>query len=184
MLPRRFIFVSLLVLLASSMASAAVSTLAYVGTYTGGPSQGIYAFRVETPSDGDPQFVSLGLAAATDSPSFLAIDSARRLVFAVNETDSYNGERTGAVSAFAADPVTGKLTLINRQPSHGAHPCHLALDPTGRFLIVANYSSGTVAVYPVAADGRLGEASAIVQHRGRSLNAQRQNVRFYLRPRP
>lgn len=156
------------------MVFAAPSTLAFVGTYTGGQSQGIYAFRVETPADGDPQFEPLGLAVATDSPSFLASDAARRLVFAVNETDSYQGERTGAVSAFRVDPVTGKLTLINRQPSHGTHPCHLALDPTGRFLLVANYSSGSVAVYPVGADGRLGEASAVVQHRGRSLDPQRQ----------
>src|SRR6478735_5971358 len=174
MSPLRPVVVSLLTALTSTMASAASSTLAYVGTYTGGKSQGIYAYRVETPAGSDPQFVPLGLAAATDSPSFLAIDEARRLVFAVNEIDSFHGATTGAVSAFSADPATGKLTLINQQPSHGTHPCHVALDPTGKFLLVANYTSGSVAVFPVAADGHLGAATAVVQHTGHSINPQRQ----------
>jgi 6-phosphogluconolactonase len=170
----RPVFGFLLTVLSPSLAIAASQTIAYVGTYTGGKSQGIYAYRVETPADGDPRFVALGLAATTDSPSFLAIDDARRLVFAVNETDSFQGGKTGAVCAFSADPATGKLTLINQQPSHGTHPCHVALDPTGKFLLVANYSSGSVAVFPVAADGRLGAATAVVQHRGHSINPQRQ----------
>ena len=164
----------LLTSLTSTVAIAASQTLAYIGTYTGGESRGIYAYRLETPAEGDPRFVALGLAAATDSPSFLAIDEARRLVFAVNETDSFNGEPTGAVSAFSADPATGRLTLLNRQPSHGKHPCHVVLDPTGKFLLVANYTSGTVAVFPVAADGTLGMATAIVQHTGDSIDPQRQ----------
>jgi 6-phosphogluconolactonase len=157
------------------MPLAAASPIAYVGTYTGGESRGIYAFRVETGAGGEPRFVSLGLAVATPSPSFLAFDATRRLVFAVNETGERDGEPTGGVSAFSADPVTGKLTLINQQPSHGKHPCHLALDPTGRFLLVANYTSGTVSVYPVAADGRLGGAAAVVQHTGHGPNAARQD---------
>ena len=172
--PLRYLLVSLLTLFASTMALAASSTIAYIGTYTGGKSQGIYAYRVETPAGGEPKFVALGLAAATESPSFLAIDEARRLVFAVNETDSFQGAKTGAVSAFSADPATGKLTLINQQPSHGTHPCHVVLDPTGKFLLVANYSSGSVAVFPVAADGRLGTATAVVQHTGHGINPQRQ----------
>jgi len=169
----RSLFVALLSLTAV-MTSAAASTIAYVGTYTGAQSRGIYAYRVETDAGGAPRFTSLGLAAEAVNPSFLAIDSARRLVFAVNETSDFNGQPTGAVSAFSADPATGKLTLINQQPSHGTSPCHLMLDPSGKFLLVANYSSGTVAVFPVAADGRLGEATSVVQHRGQGPNAQRQ----------
>ncbi len=167
-------FIALLTLLSSIMALAAPQTIAYVGTYTGGKSQGIYAYRVATPAGGDPSFVPLGLAVATTSPSFLAIDRARRLVFAVNETSSFNDQPTGAVSAFSADPATGRLTLINQQPSHGKSPCHVVLDPTGKFLLVANYSSGTVAVFPVAADGHLGAASSVIQHAGHGPDAQRQ----------
>jgi 6-phosphogluconolactonase len=152
---------------------ALADTLAYVGTYTGAKSEGIYAFRVTTDEKGAPVFAPLGLAAKTESPSFLAIDPARHLVFAVNELDHFSGRATGAVSAFSADPVTGRLTLINQLPSEGTHPCHLALDPTGRWLVVANYSSGSVALFPVAADGRLGKPS-VVQHEGHSVDANRQ----------
>lgn len=152
---------------------ALADTIAYVGTYTGGRSEGIYAFRVSAAEKGTPVFAPLGLAAKTESPSFLAVDATRRLVFAVNELDHFGGRATGAVSAFSADPVTGRLTLINQLPSEGTHPCHLALDPTGRWLVVANYSSGSVALFPVAADGRLGKPS-VVQHAGHSVNQDRQ----------
>jgi 6-phosphogluconolactonase len=145
-------------------------TLVYVGTYTGDSSRGIYLFRLQTKNLEVSQnitLVPLGLAAETPNPSFLEIDSKRRLLFAVSEVDG------GAVSAYAIDPV-GTLTLINRQPSKGAGPCHLVLDRTGRNLLVSNYGSGSVAVLPVAADGRLGAASDMEQHSGKSVNPQRQ----------
>jgi 6-phosphogluconolactonase len=152
-------------------------TLVFVGTYTGGKtnSQGIYALRMRDVPGKPPAFTPLGVAAETASPSFLTVDAARGLLFAVNETDEYNGKPTGSVSAFTIDRATGKLTLINRQPSLGKAPCHLTLDKSGRFLIVANYSSGTVAVLPVAADGKLGEPT-VVQHSGSSINKQRQEA--------
>ncbi len=157
----------------TSLVSAS-GPIAYVGTYTGGKSQGIYAFRLDETAPGAPRFTPLGLAAATENPSFLAIDSARGLVFAVNETGTFHGQPTGAVSAFSADRTTGRLTLINQQPSMGTAPCHVVLDPTGKFLLVANYSSGSVAVFPVAADGRLGAPSSVIQHQGHSVDRNRQ----------
>ena len=154
------------------------ATLVYVGTYTGSKSKstGIYAFRMLT--DGGPaanvSLTPLGVAAETSNPSFLEIDSARGLVFAVNEDNQVDGKPAGAVSAFSVDRGTGRLTLLNRQPSMGRSPCHLILDRTGRYVMVANYGSGTVAVLPVAADGRLGEPTSVVQHTGSSVNPQRQ----------
>jgi 6-phosphogluconolactonase len=156
-----------------SLASAA-DPIAYVGTYTGGKSQGIYAFALDEAAPDGPKFSPLGLVTAAQSPSFLAIDSARRLVFAVNETGIFNGQPMGAVSAFRADLATGKLTLINQQPSMGSGPCHVVLDPAGRFLLVANYDSGSVAVFPVATDGRLGAPTTVIQHEGRSVDEKRQ----------
>ena len=149
-------------------------TLVYVGTYTGGKtnSQGIYAFKM---ARGSTALVPLGLAAETESPSFIEIDAARGLLFAVNEVDEYDGKPTGSVSAFSIDRKTGKLTLINRQPTQGKAPCHLALDKSGRVLVVANYTSGTVTMLPVAADGRLGAPTAVIQHTGSSVNAKRQS---------
>jgi 6-phosphogluconolactonase len=152
-------------------------TLVYVGTYTGPKSQGIYLFRLQTENPEVSQnitLVPLGLAAATANPSFLELDLKRRLLFAVNEMSQFEGKPSGAVSAFSIDPAKGTLTLINRRPSMGAGPCHLVLDKSGRHLLIANYGGGSVSVLPVASDGRLGAASDVVQHTGRSVNPERQ----------
>jgi len=142
------------------------ATLVYVGTYTGRGSKGIHLFRLQpqgTEVSQNVTLVPLGLAAETPNPSFLEIDPKRRLLFAVNEMNEFEGRPTGAVSAFSIDAATGKLTLLNQRPSLGAGPSHLALDRAGRNLLVANSGSGSVAVLPVQADGRLGEATAVVQ---------------------
>jgi 6-phosphogluconolactonase len=154
-------------------------SLVYVGTYTGalGKGKGIYLFRLQTDNLEVAQnltLVPLGLAAEIPSPSFLELDPKRRLLFAVNELDTFAGQPSGAVSAFAIGPA-GQLTLINRQPSRGAGPCHLLLDPAGRNLLVANYNGGSVAVLPVAPDGHLGPASDFVQHVGKGARPDRQS---------
>jgi len=92
----------------------------------------------------------------------------------VNEVSQFEGQATGAVSVFAIDAGSGALTFINQRPSMGTAPCHLVLDRSARHLLVANYGSGSVAVLPVAADGRLGSASDVVQHTGHSVNSERQ----------
>jgi len=92
----------------------------------------------------------------------------------VNEITKYEGRSSGGVSAFAIDPGTGKLTLLNEVPSGGAGPCHLAVDKTGEYLLVANYYAGNLAVFPILKDGRLGERTDFVQHKGASINPQRQ----------
>jgi 6-phosphogluconolactonase len=106
--------------------------------------------------------------AETSNPSFLAVHPNRRFLYAVNE----NGK--GTVSAFSIDPKTAKLTLLNSVSSRGDGPCHLAVDQTGKYLFVANYGSGSVAVLPIGNDGKLGESTAFVQHTGSSVNKQRQ----------
>jgi 6-phosphogluconolactonase len=131
----------------------------YVGTYTGETSRGIYAFRFDDSSGG---LTPLGLAAETPSPSFLTSSADGRLVFAVNELQSFRGGASGSVTSFAADPVTARLTEISVRPTRGAGPCHLALDRTGRYLAVANYGGGNFALFPVGADGRLQPATSVV----------------------
>jgi 6-phosphogluconolactonase len=78
------------------------------------------------------------------------------------------------VSAFAIDHATGKLTLLNQQPSGGRGACHVIVDRTGRCLLVANYGSGSAASIPIGDDGRLGEPGTVVQHEGKGLNEKRQ----------
>ena len=145
--------------------------LVYVGTYTETKSKGIYAYRFN-PATG--QLSSLGLAAESVNPSFLAIDPSRRFLYAANEISKYEGRSSGGVSAFSIDAGTGKLTFLNEVSSRGAGPCHVTVDNTGKYVLVANYEGGSLAVFPILKDGRLGEASSFVQHKGASINPQRQ----------
>ena len=147
--------------------------LVYVGTYTEpqSNSKGIYAYRYDTRGG---KLTPLGLAAETVNPSFLAVHPNRRFLYAVNEIANYKGQSSGAVSAFAIDAATGKLKLLNQVASRGADPCYVTVDKSGKYLLVANYTGGSVAVFPVLEDGRLGEASAFVQHSGHGPNPERQ----------
>jgi 6-phosphogluconolactonase len=144
----------------------------YVGTYTDTTSRGIYRF------DFDPQTGATTppvLAAETKNPSFLALHPNGRYLYAVGEIASFDGKKSGAVSAFALDPKTGDLKLLNQQPSEGTGPCHLVVDRAGKNVLVANYGGGNVAVLPIGSDGRLGPASSVSMHEGSGPNASRQD---------
>ncbi|MGA2683720.1 MAG: lactonase family protein [Verrucomicrobiota bacterium] len=162
-------------LLASTVANAdgalSKSFLVYFGTYTGAKSQGIYVSRFDTASG---QLTAPALAAPSASPSYLALAPDHQFLFAVNETDHFNGQAGGAVSAFKLDAATGKLEFLDQQSSGGSGPCHLAVDAAGRFLVVANYDSGSVAAFPVQTGGFIGPATAVIQHHGSSIDPQRQ----------
>lgn len=148
--------------------------LVYVGTYTQDTkSKGIYAYRFD-PSTG--KVTDLGVAAETTNPSFVAMDPTGRYLYAVNELQNYQGPNSGGVSAFSIDRVTGKLTFINEVPSRGADPCYIIVDKGGKHVLVANYTGGSIAVFPVLADGKLGEATAFVQHTGHGTNPKRQEA--------
>lgn len=171
--------IAFVLLLISSLYAADSSRhtkyLMYVGTYTeeGSQSKGIYAYRFDSATG---QLAPLGLAAQSVNPSFLAVHPNRHFVYAVNEVGNYKGEKSGAVSAFSIDRTTGKLILLNQVASRGAGPCYISIDKTGKYLLVANYDGGSVAVFPVLGDGRLGEASAFVQHTGHGTNPERQEA--------
>ncbi len=147
----------------------------YVGTFTApatppepprpSSSKGIYVFDFHTATD---ELTPLGLAAETFSPSFLAVHPNQRFLYAV-----VNGPN-GAVRSFAINSKTGKLTLLNEVASHGDNPCFLDVDRRGKDILVANYTNGSVAVLPIKPDGRLGEATSVVQHSGSSIDAKRQ----------
>jgi len=145
--------------------------LVYFGTFTGTKSQGIYVSRLDTVSG---ELSAPALAATSVNPSFVAVDPDHRFLFAVNETDHFNGQASGAVTAFRLDAATGKLEFLDQQPSGGTGPCHIIVDPTGKYVLVANYNSGSVAVFPVQTNGLIGPATAVIQHHGSSVNPQRQ----------
>jgi 6-phosphogluconolactonase len=145
---------------------------AFVGTYTNGDSQGIYSFRFDahTGKAGDVQ-----LAAKVTNPSFLAIRPDGEFLYAVNEVATSDGKSGGAVAAFKIDRRSGRLELLNQASTVGAGPCHLVVDRTGRFVLVANYGGGSVASLPIGEDGRIGEAVCFIQHEGSGTNPQRQD---------
>jgi 6-phosphogluconolactonase len=169
----KWISILLSVLCLNSVANSAMARefRVYFGTYTGAKSKGIYVskFNSTTGELSEPE-----LAAETKSPSFLAVDSKNRFLYAVGEASQFAGRTSGTVNAFALDAKTGKLTLLNQQPSGGAGPCHVALDAKGRCLLVANYGGGSVASLPVNSDGSLGEPGSVIQHVGSSVDPKRQ----------
>lgn len=159
--------VSCLLLLRSAKSETAT---VYVGTYADGASRGIYRFTFDlaTGAAGVP-----ALAVETQNPAFLGLHPSRRFLYAVGESDGFGGRPTGALAAFAI-AADGRLTLLNQQASEGPGPCHLAVDRAGRHLLVANYRGGTVAVLPIAADGRLQPAVSVRAHQGSGPDPRRQ----------
>jgi 6-phosphogluconolactonase len=141
--------------------------LLFVGTYTSKTeSKGIYALRFD---EHNGKLSALTVAAESVDPSFVAVDPSGKYLYAVNEVGNYAGSKSGAVSAYTIDRTNGNLTLLNQVASGGADPCFVSLDKTGKFLMVANYTGGSVAIFPIGADGKLGAASAVEQHQGHSV---------------
>ena len=169
----RWVLLSMLMVAAviSVHAAAATKDFVYIGTYTEHGSEGIYVCEFD-PATG--RLTSPVVAAKTPQPSFLAVAPGREFLYSVNETDQFNGQPAGGVSAFSTDSSTGKLKLLNQVSSRGSGPAHIVLDRTGRFALVANYGGGSVTVLPLSPDGKIGESTAFAQHRGSSVNRERQ----------
>lgn len=143
----------------------------YVGTYTSGVSEGIYAYKFDT-SVGSMEYLST--VTGVENPSFQAIDPTGRNLYSVGELVGGLDQPSGAIHSYSIDPVTGKLIYINSQSSNGRGPCHVRVDHTGRYVLTANYQSGSVAMLPIQRDGSLGEVTGFVQHEGSSVNLARQ----------
>lgn len=151
---------------------------AYVGTYTAGApggsgelaSEGISVFAVDAAGA-----LELVQTVPSENPSFLALSTDQSVLYAINEIADYEGGETGSVEAYAIDPTTGGLTLINRVDSGGAIPAHLAVDPTGAFLVVANYIGSNYVVLPIESGGGLGQVIGAVQQSGSGPNEERQD---------
>jgi 6-phosphogluconolactonase len=185
MMPRILLFVLVMGLLApASWVSAAPDQqyLVYFGTYTGfhftrkgvprgeSSSKGIYVsrFRPSTGEVSEPQ-----LAAEIINPSFFAIDPAHRFLYALSEDPQSVGpsrDQGSFVSAYAIQPASGKLRLLNTVPSGGTATCHISVDQTGRNVLVANFGSSSITVLRVNGDGSLGNQSAFIQHTGTSVD--------------
>ena len=132
---------------------------AFVGTYTNRTSsKGIHAFDFDSSTG---KLTPKGLAAETPDPSWVVIHPNGKFAYAANES----GKRS-TITAFAIDAQSAKLIQLNQLPALGEDPCYLSFDKTGKYLFVANYTSGTAAAFPILADGRLGEHTALVKDAG------------------
>jgi 6-phosphogluconolactonase len=158
----------------------------FVGTYTeheDSQSEGIHVYRLDSAS-GELKFERevKGIL----NPSFLDLHPQQKFLYAVNEVQMFAGEAGGGVSAFAVDPESGELTLLNAYSSRGKDPCYVSIEATGRFALVANYSSGNVAMLPIQPDGRLGPALDVIEHSGSSVHPERQTHPYAhcIRPDP
>ena len=160
----------------------------YFGTYTGfrytkrgvptgrSRSKGIYVARFDTATGrvSDPL-----LAAVIPNPSFLAIHPNRCFLYAVSEDPLSLGpsrDRASFVSAFAIDPFTGKLRVLNTVPTGGTSTCYLSLDRSGKHLLLANFGSGSVSVLEVRAGGSLGSMTSFIQHLGKGTHPPYQTI--------
>src|SRR5229473_2682374 len=143
--------------------------LVFVGTYTTKTnSKGIYSFHFDTATG---QLSAIGVATETPDPSWVAVHPGGKFLYAANEAG-----KASTVSAFAVDAKSGKLTLLNQMPALGEDPCYLSFDKTGKYLFVANYSSGNVVAFPIGADGKLSAAAMNVRDEGKlGPNKERQD---------
>ncbi|MBN9590234.1 MAG: hypothetical protein BGN85_11660 [Alphaproteobacteria bacterium 64-11] len=166
---RSVLAASAVALLASS--STALAARAYIGTYTpnepGARSEnhgeGIYLVDIndQTGAPSHPRLV-----AKTLSPSWIVFSKDHRFLYAANEIGTYGPNKTGSVSAFAVDAKTGELKLLNVVSSELAIPCYMSVHPSGKFLMVANYSGGGYTIIRIKPDGGLGEATDVVKPQG------------------
>ncbi len=145
--------------------------LAYVGTYSSpqgpegakGRGQGIYLFEMNPASGALKQ---IDLIPNDSNPSCLALRPTGDYIYSANEVNTYWGTGSGSVSAYKVDRPSGHLTLLNTVSSEGAGPAHLSVHPSGKFVLVANYAGGTVAVLPIESSGELGAASDVIHDQG------------------
>ena len=158
-LSRRALLRSAAALAAAGSAQALQSTpqYAYVGTYTS-RGEGIHLYQVDASNEGLRQLATFR---NLDNPSALAFDPTRRFLYAANEVGNYQGSTNGAVSAYAINRSNGRLTFINSASSGGGGPAHVSVDPTGKWVLPANYGGGNVALLPIRPDGGVGEPSDV-----------------------
>jgi len=165
-------------LLRAQSADANGPLVAYVGTFTSplrdvlptqvdlppGNGHGIHVFHVDRVTGA---MTPAGTHVMGTSPSCLVLNASGTRLYSTNETDRVGKDKEGTVSAFAIDRAAGQLTLLNTVRSGGAGPTYASVHPSGRFVLVANYFGGSVAVLPILPDGRLGNATDVKHDSGK-----------------
>ncbi len=146
-------------------------TTVYVGTYTDDRTEGLHILHLD-PSSGELEAVSK--VPDVHNPFFLATGSGDRYLYAACVINEFNGQPGGSIKTFSIAPQTGDLVLRSEQHTKGTVPCYLSIDRTDQCLLAANYGSGSVAAFRINKNGRLDPEVQVVQHKGCSVNSERQ----------
>ncbi len=158
-----YLFISLIIHIIfpiSIFAQSGLKEIIYVGTFSELGSKGIYVLEFDR-SSGDLNIVQT--MAGKESPSFLAVHPQGKFLFSVNRQGLDQMPQWGSVTSYAIDQKTGKLSMINEQPSYGKGPCHISVYPTGKWIFISNYSDGIVSILPITQDGKIGVSSQRMQ---------------------
>lgn len=148
----------------------AADPVVFVSAFAPGEKGGIHAYEFDTRAG---KLKHLHRTGGVENPFFLALSPDRKFLYSTH-AKQFSGKENEQVAAFEVVGRTGELKLLNRQSAEGTAACYLDVDRTGKMVLVANYTSGSVAALPVKADGSLGEPASVVKHVGSSVNPQRQ----------
>ena len=155
----------------SPLAAVAQDNLVFFGTHSVGAKKGISVahFNSETGVLTKPELV-----VEAPAPAYFIIHPDGKHLYACNSNDFAKGYTGQTITAYSIDPKNGNLTLLNQQSSGSADPSYICMDASKRFVLVANYKGGSVAVITLKPDGSLGEITANIKHTGRSVDTVRQ----------
>jgi 6-phosphogluconolactonase len=173
-IPRLGTFLILLAAMTAALAAPAKQFYVFFGTDTGGSSRGVYVSRLDSDTG---RLSAPELAAETPNPTYLAVSPGGKFLYAANGVNTFQdscADHAGAVSAFAIDPASGHLALLNQKCSGGQAPCHLSVDAAGKVLFVANYGGGSEKSFLLETNGSIGADGTCASRTGHSINPSRQ----------
>ena len=149
--------------------AAPTRALVCFGSYSTPDKESVHLFQLNLQ---DGSLKKLNAVDGLSNPSFLKIHPNGKYLYTVNEVSTFDGKKSGGVTAFALDVNGGKLNKINQQPSGDTGPCHLTVDATGKYVLVAHYGGGSTSVLPIKKDGSVGAVVSQIKHKGSSVHSR------------
>jgi len=149
--------------------AAPTRALVCFGSYSTPDKESVHLFQLNLQ---DGSLKKLNAVDGLTNPSFLKIHPNGKYLYTVNEVSTFDGKKSGGVTAFALDVNGGKLNKINQQPSGDTGPCHLTVDATGKYVLVAHYGGGSTSVLPIKIDGSVGAVVSQIKHKGSSVHSR------------
>ncbi len=159
---------SLVQAIAQSQANP-TKALVCIGSYSAADKESIHLYQLNLK---DGSLKKLSAVSGLRNPSFLKIHPNGKFLYAVNEVGDFEGKKSGGITAFGLDRENGKLQQLNQQPSGDTGPCHLTVDATGNYILVAHYGGGSTTVLPIKKDGSVGAVTSQIKHKGSSTHSR------------